>query len=60
MSEKKESPKARDPTRLYLENAARARAAAEVAKDSAVRELYLSLAASWERLANRPDWFEKL
>lgn len=44
----------------YLENAEKARAQASAAIDSKTRDVYLMIAASWERMAERYDWFEKL
>jgi hypothetical protein len=44
----------------YLDNAANALARAKSASDPKVRDLYLRLAAAWERLAVRDDWAEQL
>ena len=57
MYEVKGGQKAGEQSR-WLENAAKARAAAEVTTDPAARELYLKVAASWQRLAQRQDWYE--
>lgn len=44
----------------FLENAENARARAKSASDPKVRDLFLRLAAGWERLAARDDWAEQL
>jgi len=44
----------------YLENAEKARAQAEASTDPKMRDSYLQIAASWERMAERYDWFENL
>lgn len=44
----------------YLESAERARAQASASTDPKMRDAYLKIAASWERMAERYDWFEKL
>ena len=44
----------------YLENAEKARAQAEASTDPKMRDAYLQIAASWERMAERHDWFENL
>jgi hypothetical protein len=44
----------------YLESAERARAQANASTDPKMRDAYLQIAASWERMAERYDWFEKL
>jgi len=44
----------------YLENAEKARMQANASTDSKMRDAYLQIAAGWERMSERYDWFENL
>jgi hypothetical protein len=60
MSTESQNPTPSRHTLRYQEEAEKARVAAKLAKVSTERDAYLRLAAHWQRLAERYDWFEGL